>query len=145
MLYYAHIHIIVKESRIGLGAFATTPIGKGDVVVDWSEHPLFSEPPRLLPEYRFVQISPGILTGPVGPEKYPDAYINHSCSPNSEIQFDRPRVQLVALRDIAPLEEITFDYSTLYAQPWSMQCRCGAAICRGTIRGKPKLLDTPRG
>jgi hypothetical protein len=131
------MNLIAKTSRIGLGAFLLVPVKKGDVVIDWSDHPLFEEPPRLLPEYRFIQISAGVYSGPVGPEKYPDAYINHSCLPNTEVLFDRPRIHLIALRDIALGEEVTLDYSTLHEPPWSMKCDCGTAICRGTILGKP--------
>lgn len=125
------MNLKVKESRIGLGAFLLEPVKRGGVIVDWSDHPLFADPPRIPPSWRFVEISPGILVGPVGPEKYPDAYINHSCAPNSKIV----RPHLIALQDIAADEEITFDYATLYTETWLMKCRCGTEDCRGTIFG----------
>lgn len=129
------MNLIVKESRIGLGAFLTVPISQGGIIVDWSSHPLFERPPRILPEWRFNQISPGVFTGPIGPEEYPDAYINHSCEPNARILFHRPKIHLISLRDLVAGEEVTFDYATLYEPPFLMKCLCGAKTCRGIIRG----------
>lgn len=64
---------------------------------------------------------------------------NHSCEPNAGI---RDRNSLVAIRDIQPGEEITYDYSlTIAPTSWSMRCKCGARICRkmlGDIRSVPK-------
>jgi len=128
--------LIVKKARNGLGAFLVTAVGKGDLIVDWSSHPLFEQPPRILPKWRFDQISPGVFVGPVGPEKYPDAYINHSCRPNAEVRVERPTIHLVALRDLDAGLEVTFDYAAAYPGAWAMKCRCGEDSCRGVIRGK---------
>lgn len=129
------MNLVVRPSKIGLGAFSARPFAKGETVVDWSDHPFFAEPPQIPADWRFVQASPGVYIGPVGPEKYPDAYINHSCDPNAGIRWARPEIWLVALRDISQDEEITFDYATFYRRPWSMKCVCGSGSCRGTILG----------
>lgn len=129
------MNLVVRPAKIGLGAFAIVPFRLGDLIWDWSNHPLFEKPPRILPEYRFQEISPGILTGPLGPDKYPDAYLNHSCEPNAEILFKRPTIHLVARRAIFEGEEVTFDYATLYERSWSMRCSCGTQSCRRIIRG----------
>lgn len=130
------MNLIVKKARNGLGAFLVAAVNKDDLVVDWSAHPLFEQPPRILPGWKFKQISPGVFVGPLGPEQHPDAYINHSCGPNAELRLDRPRIHLVALGDIAAGEEITFDYAAAYPGAWAMKCKCGAVSCRGVIRGK---------
>ena len=58
-------------------------------------------------------------------------HINHHCTPNAAFG---PRRQLIALRPIAPHEEVTIDYSTTEADSaWTMRCACGAAACRGTL------------
>lgn len=74
----------------------------------------------------------------------PLRYLNHSCNPNmarkGEDQFG-----FVAIRDIAPGEELTADYSLLEANPyWTMDgCGCGSAECRHTIGDVSSLpLDT---
>jgi hypothetical protein len=64
-------------------------------------------------------------------------WFNHSCDPNTEVmsRFDRDANKVVAwwvaLRDIAPGDEITYDYGFVadVAEP----CACGAPQCRGLI------------
>lgn len=129
------VNLVVKESQIGLGAFAKIPLEPGELIVDWSSHPLFQKRPIIPPDWRFKRIAPGMMSGPIGPERYPDAYINHSCEPNAEIVFGDPQIHLVARKRISAGEEVTFDYATLYKAPFAMKCLCGAAVCRGTIRG----------
>ena len=63
-----------------------------------------------------------------------DDYVNHSCEPNCGLRSSPPRLDLVALRDIEPGEEITFDYSTcIVAEPEIPVCMCGAPACRGRV------------
>lgn len=59
-------------------------------------------------------------------------FINHSCDPNCEFDFDGDGVAVVASRDIAPGEELTLDYAYDASGPREV-CACGAAACRGTI------------
>jgi SET domain-containing protein len=63
----------------------------------------------------------------------PARHINHSCAPNCEAQLDRGRIWIVARRDIAPGEELTYDYGFSYAESKHHPCRCGAAECAGYI------------
>jgi uncharacterized protein len=59
---------------------------------------------------------------------------NHSCAPNAGF---RGHIELVALRDIAAGEEVTFDYATcLTASFGDMDCLCGAANCRSRVTGE---------
>jgi SET domain-containing protein len=68
---------------------------------------------------------------------------NHSCEPNSGFTTGEPA--LFALRDIAAGEEITWDYSTsIDCDDWSLECRCGARNCRGTIRPWRELSKADR-
>lgn len=70
--------------------------------------------------------------GHEGDERFVWRFLNHSCQPNS-VPHER---MLVARRDIAAGEEVTFDYD---ANEWDMAepfaCACGAAACRGVVRG----------
>jgi SET domain-containing protein len=59
--------------------------------------------------------------------------INHGCEPNCEAQLDRGRIWIVARRDLAPDEELTFDYGFSYADWQEHPCRCGAGRCAGFI------------
>jgi SET domain len=74
----------------------------------------------------------GIARGVWIDPEFPLVFINHSCEPNSAFTGERT---LVALRPIAPGEEVTMDYSTSEADvDWSMSCACGSAACRSTLR-----------
>jgi hypothetical protein len=47
---------------------------------------------------------------------------------------------MIALRDIAAGEELTYDYSTHQEHPLEdMACQCGAPSCRGVVRSFSKL------
>lgn len=74
-------------------------------------------------------------------ELYPWRFLNHSCSPNATF---RGR-DLIALRPIAPREDITFDYHTTeYDMDAPFDCRCGASDCIGRIRGYRHLSPAAR-
>ena len=63
-------------------------------------------------------------------------YFNHSCEPNAGL---RGQIFLVAMRDIAKDEEITFDYCMSLSEfegsdfSISFDCQCGAPSCRGRV------------
>jgi hypothetical protein len=67
-------------------------------------------------------------------------FLNHSCEPNAKI---RGR-ELIAIRDIRPWDEITFNYNTTeYEIAFPFQCHCGS--CRGRkIRGFKHLSTAER-
>jgi hypothetical protein len=63
-----------------------------------------------------------------------DDLVNHSCDPNLGLFPLAGDLYLLSLRDIAEGEELSFDYSTsMVDEPWSMECACGEAGCRGKI------------
>lgn len=63
-------------------------------------------------------------------------FINHSCEPNCRAELERGRIWISAARDIAPGEEITFDYGFPFREWAENPCRCGAAQCAGYIVAK---------
>lgn len=74
-------------------------------------------------------------------------WLNHSCAPNIWIDGGMrddgtPWAQVVALRPIQPLEELTLDYAfdAHQAEP----CSCGAASCRGWIVDESELAVAKR-
>lgn len=64
-------------------------------------------------------------------------WFNHSCEPNTEVMsaWDPEKREMsawwVATRDIAPGEEITYDYA--FTAEVAEPCACGAKTCRGVI------------
>ena len=79
-------------------------------------------------------------------------FFNHSCSPNAGF---RGQLFLVAMRDIAVGEEVTFDYAMVVSKSngssieFEMDCTCGEPACRGRITEsdwqRPELRRMYRG
>lgn len=72
-------------------------------------------------------------------------FVNHSCSPNCEIQKWSVnglfRMALFTLRDVEPGEELTYDYNfSLFNPAEGQPCRCDTAQCRGVIGGKSQRI-----
>lgn len=74
--------------------------------------------------------------------------INHACAPNCRAKVQRGRIWIVARRDIAAGEELTFDYGFKLSDWRHHVCRCGGAKCAGFIVAKDqrwRLRRIPRG
>ena len=62
------------------------------------------------------------------------AHLNHHCNPN--VVVDMERLELRAIRDIAPGEDLTFFYpSTEWEMAEPFACLCGDMQCLGMISG----------
>jgi SET domain-containing protein len=59
-------------------------------------------------------------------------FTNHSCAPNATMRIRNGRIELYAMRDIAPGEELTVNYGQTH-HAGRLACRCGAARCRGRL------------
>jgi SET domain-containing protein len=60
-------------------------------------------------------------------------FLNHSCNPNCETEDVDDRIWITAIRDIAPGEELTYEYNLHDSDDDDADCHCGAAKCRGTM------------
>jgi hypothetical protein len=103
---------------------------------------------QLITEFNWTEIhdSPNYLTVQVGDNEHIELSpeylecINHSCDPNSF--FDTSSKKLIALKAIAPGEEITFFYpSTEWDMDQIFQCHCNCSNCLGIIKGAKYLDD----
>ena len=67
-------------------------------------------------------------------------YINHSCDPN--VFFDTTQMQLIALKEIQPGDELMFFYPS---SEWQMMqpfdCFCGTPKCLHSIQGAVYLSE----
>ena len=128
-----------RPSRIaGRGLLATEPIARDEVVAIKGGHIVDSATLHQLPERlqnSDVQIADGFHLVALDEAEYEPVmlFINHSCEPN--VGFAGNTV-LVAMRDIAPGEELTTDYAMFDDNGESMACGCGTAACRGVIDGQ---------
>ena len=66
-------------------------------------------------------------------------WVNHSCNPNTRIDINRPDPVLIALKDIAPGEEITCDYDDTEELGVYRKCLCKEGACKGHF-GEDKSL-----
>ena len=68
-------------------------------------------------------------------------YLDHSCEPTT---FIRDR-EVIAVRDIAEGDGVTFDYNTTeYDMAEPFRCHCGSEFCVGLIRGARHLTREQR-
>lgn len=122
---------IIDTGRIGLGVYTRRPLKAGErvFVIEGAERVWQSvDDNDALANPNWICIGEHRWIDPTGPARF----LNHSCEPN--LAFREPR-EFVAIRDIAAGEELTFDYSLTEDEAlWRMDCRCGAASCRGVVR-----------
>jgi hypothetical protein len=138
--FYSHLSPKLEAGPLpekgGYGVFAREPVSKGDLLVLWGGRILAeSELDPEMPHFtqRVLQIEEGLYM--LQPEPLePSDYFNHSCEPNAGFSG---QIALVAMRDIAPGEEVCFDYAMCDGSPYDeFICSCGSENCRGNITGE---------
>ena len=105
-------HLLVEKSKIhGLGLFASRAYSAHDLVWRETLHGRLATPED---------------DGPL-------RWTNHSDDPNCVLLLEHAvgEVGLVAARDIALGEELTYDYSNFGHSGRSALCNCGKPSCRG--------------
>ena len=122
----------------GLGVFALEPIADGEVVAVKAGHIVdHAEVVRLTAEIgdQSLQIADDLYLSPRTATEVDETSIriNHSCDAN--VGF-RGQVVYVAMRDIAVAEELCHDYAMDRTDDYRLECRCGTAVCRGTVTGE---------
>ena len=123
----------------GFGLFAATPFARGATVIADEDGDYYEGTMTLaealdrghrLSEQLFQVDEDAFLL----PNGNLDDLVNHSCSPNTGLRLTPLGYRMIALTDIAPGDELTYDYSTYIGEtPERLSCACGAANCRGTI------------
>jgi len=88
-----------------------------------------------------IQIAADLVIAPTGQDQRDGCmlYTNHSCDPNIGVQG---QIVFVAMRAIAPGEELTHDWATTDDLDYEMACRCGSPDCRGVVTGKDWMKKT---
>lgn len=154
----------------GRGVFAVKPIAKGTRILEYLGDRVSHDAADARYEdhdendnhtFLFIVDKHTVIDAGVGGN---DArFINHQCEGNCESVIENRRVFIDALRDIAPGQELGYDYEIgrekddppnvdeIYA------CRCGSEKCRGTMlwpakkpavkaksRAKSKTKSKPR-
>lgn len=124
---------IVNEQN---ALFALRSYQPGDIIAKFSAGTISAEPTYLTVQVgigKHITLQPEFLQ-----------YINHSCNPN--VFFDTTTMQLVALKELAEEEEMTFFYpSTEWEMTQSFNCYCGSHSCLGQIKGAAYLSKETAG
>lgn len=122
----------IGRSRTGLGLFATKPIKKGTKIVRYFGPMLDCNKKKddaVENKYLFQITNRWTIDGSV--RENIARYINHACRPNAEsdVQKKKRRVYIRAIKDIAPGEEINYDYGTDYFKEYLKPIGCKCDFC----------------
>jgi uncharacterized protein len=119
----------------GDGLFAKTRIPAGETIIEYTGERISKEESlrRCMEGNNYIfSINEAFdLDGSI--ESNFARFINHSCAPNAEAQLEGDQVWIVALRDILPGEEISFNYGYDLDDYREHPCQCGAVNCVGYI------------
>lgn len=132
----------------GFGVYVARPYAAGEPILAFEEQPhelvTRSRMERDWPEWRrdraWRDAWPLTEELWVLPGRDPEAWkpVGHSCDPSAWFEG----LDVVARRALAEGEEVTLDYATYRNELMSsFECSCGAAGCRGTIRGDDCLQE----
>lgn len=116
--------LAVHRARAGLGLFAEDAIPKGACIIEYvGKHLTDEEYEASRSRYLFDIGNDKVIDG--SPRWNKARYINHSCVPNCEPELNKGRVYIFALRDIAPGEELAYNYGKEYFDQYLKgHCRC---------------------
>ena len=126
----------------GRGLFAVRPIRRGEVVAVKGGHILDRRALQRSPArgaVSYIQIEDRLYIGAATPREVRNnkLFLNHSCAPNVGI---RGEITFVALLDIAPGEELTYDWAREEDSRTRTRCACHAPSCRKILTGRDWTL-----
>jgi len=140
---HTRMGLIIRSSAIhAAGCYTTTAIRKGQRVAEYTGPRLTKDQADAAYKNSPITYLFGLGDGSVVIDGHGMAmFINHSCDPNCETSEEGGRVWINAIRNIAPGEEITYDYCLYDGGPGDGDalCNCGAAKCRGTMYSKKEI------
>ena len=133
--------LIIRSSAIhAAGCYTTTAIRKGTRVAEYTGHQLSKEQADQAFEDSPITYLFGLGDGEIVIDGHSMAmFINHSCDPNCETEEKDGHVWIKAIRNIAPAEEITYDYCLYDGGDDEAICNCGADKCRGTMYSREEI------
>jgi SET domain-containing protein len=132
--------LIIRSSSLhGVGVYTTTPIAQDTRVLEYTGERI----PANSTDGMYDEVT--YLFGLDGGKTVIDgfgmaAFVNHSCDPNCETDQIGGKIWIIALRDVAAGEELSYDYNIYDTDPGEkVPCYCGAANCRGTMISEDEL------
>jgi SET domain-containing protein len=138
--------LLIRSSSIhAAGCYTLDPIRKGRIVLEYGGVRI----PKAIADERYANRVVTYLFGFAGTNDVIDGFgtamfINHSCDPNCETHEREGRVYITAVRDIAPGEELVYEYNLYDSDDEEADCYCGATQCRGTMFSDGELKRRAR-
>jgi len=139
--------LIVRSSSIhAAGCYTTRPIKKGVRVCEY-------DGPRMAKSVADIRYEGRSVTYlfACGGNRVIDGFgtamfVNHCCNPNCETEQDENgRIFVLAIRDIAAGEELTYEYNLCDSDEEDAQdCFCSAPNCRNTMFSNAELKRRAR-
>lgn len=134
-----------RPAKGGYGVYACELVQARDLLVVWGGDVVTRAQLDLLPPItrrHTIQVEEDLYLAPTRPPE-PADYVNHCCDPNAGLSG---QIVLIALRDIAPGEEVCFDYAMSDGSPYDeFDCTCNAPHCRKRVSGndwsRPELWE----
>jgi len=120
--------LLVKRSSAGLGLFAGEPIKKDTCIIEYVGR-VISEKEEYTSNSKYLFEIDSKTTIDGTDRKNTARYINHSCRPNAEPEVRNKRVFIMAIKNIKPGEEITYNYGKEYWDEHIKPKGCRCAKC----------------
>ena len=138
--------LVVRSSSIhAAGCYTSQPIKKGTPIIEY-------DGPRFSKDEADVRYQDRIVTylfssgvnGEVIDGFGTAMFINHCCEPNCETENNDGHIWIVATRDIAAGEELTYEYNLHDSDDEGADCYCGTKQCRGTMFSEDEVKRRAR-
>lgn len=122
----------VGRSFAGFGLFATDSFKKGEKIIEYVGLRLTAKQADEVKvnRYHFELNNRYTLDG--RPRWNTARYANHSCKPNAEANIIKGKIYIVAIKNIKPGDEITYDYGKEYLDEYIKREDCLCPPCLKT-------------
>jgi SET domain-containing protein len=145
MKFLPRSHYSVGRSRTGLGLFAEKPIKKGTLIIQYRGRKMRADKADEL-DTRYVYEINSRWSVDGSARSNIARYGNHSCRPNAESDTRGHTIFIRATRNIAPGDEITYDYGSDYFKAFikPVGCLCPKCIAKRKAERAEKRLKAKR-
>lgn len=145
-MLHPHTRLQFISDHVGYGVVATQPIPRGTItwVRDALDRELSPADIAALPEIQRQHVEKYSFHTPGGTLMLTwdlTRYMNHCCAVNC---LGTHRGFEIAVRDIAPDEQLTSDYGNLMYPELSFDCACGVPECRRRVTGRDGVMLAAR-
>jgi SET domain-containing protein len=115
----------------GTGVFSAVQFSPGEIILKIDDSRVMTDASLLDPaKGEFEHHCDYLAGGKTVLMQPPERFINHRCDPNAFTRTIAGDRYVVALREIRPGEEITYDYCLNSEGDTAWDCSCGSPECR---------------